>query len=288
MPLQITEGFVDTNRLRLFTLRSKPQNAQGRVLLLGGSNFDLRLKRHFLQTALAQTFEIATFEPRGIGRTEQPDGDWHMEDFAHDALALMDAIGWSSADVIGESFGGMTALHLALIAPDRLGRLAIASAAAGGEGGSSFDISAHLGLPATEAATAALHLQDTANAALHRSDPSAFQARLKERMTFDAAFANPSVTSGGYAHLLAARARHDVWDRLPGIPHDTTVITGTRDAQAPLDAQRAMADRLPNGRQWEYDGGHGVAFTHSAAMEDLCAQWCDGSAQHNEKGKRHG
>ncbi|GAB5447572.1 alpha/beta fold hydrolase [Gymnodinialimonas sp.] len=288
MAASITEGFIDTERLRLFALRSQPTQSHGRVLLLGGSNFDLHLKRQFLDTALAQRFEITTYEPRGIGRSDQPDGDWQMEDYALDALALMDAIGWPSANVIGESFGGMTALHLALMAPDRVGYLAIASAAAGGDGGASFDISAHLGLPAKEAATKALCLQDTANRTLQASDPPAFQARLEERLAFDKAFADPSVTSGGYARLLAARARHDVWERVPDIQHDTTVITGTRDEQAPLQAQRALANRLRHGRHWQYDGGHGVAFTQKAVMEDLCALWCDGLGQHTEKGERHG
>lgn len=292
MVMQIIEGPVATERLRLFTLRSTPPQPRGRVLLLGGSNFDLRLKRQFLDSALAAQFEIATFEPRGIGKTEQPEGVWQMTDYASDAIAFLDALGWASADVVGESFGGMTALHLALLAPERVERLAIASAVAGGQGGASFDIAAFLGLPPTEAAAQALCKQDTANIALQHSDPSAFQQRLDARLAFEAAFAKPSVESGGYARLLAARAAHDVWDRVPEIAHETTVITGTRDAQAPPAAQRALADRLPNGRHWRYDGGHGAAFSEAAVMEDLCASWGGGldrqRARQMEQGERHG
>lgn len=288
MDLRIAESIVDTKRLSLFTLRSTPPDPKGRVLLLGGSNFDLRLKRQFLQSALAQMFEIVTYEPRGIGRSGQPDGDWQMDDYARDAIAVLDALGWVSADVVGESFGGMTALHLALLAPDRVGRLAVASAAAGGAGGSSYDISTFLDLPPTEAAGQALCLQDTANGALRLSDPRSFQERLDARLAFDTAFAKPSVDSGGYARLLAARARHDVWDNLADIVHDTTIISGTRDQQAPLAAQRAMAGRLTNAQQWEYDAGHGVAFARPVVMTDLCTHWGHGpgGSQHG-KGEKH-
>ena len=271
--LQITEGPVATSRLTLFILRSRPEMPEGRVLLLGGSNFDLRLKRQFLSTTLARRFEVVTYEPRGIGRTTQPDGARQIGDYALDAVALLDALGWSSADVVGESFGGMTALHLALAAPDRVGRIAIASATSGGAAGTSFDISRFLNLPVADAATLALRVQDIANDDLHTSDPAAFQRPLDERMAFDAAFARPSVESGGYARLLAARARHDVWDELAGIPHDAVVITGTHDRQAPPEAQRAVAERLPDALYWEYDADHGATFVSPMAMDDLCAHW---------------
>ena len=131
---KLREGPIATDRLTLYALRSTPKRPEGRVLLLGGSNFDLRLKRQFLTTNLAARFEILTYEPRGIGRTEQPEGAWDMADYAADAAALMDAVGWDQADIVGESFGGMTALHVCHLFPDRVARVAVISATAGGRG----------------------------------------------------------------------------------------------------------------------------------------------------------
>lgn len=138
-PQMLSEGPVETHRLILHTLRSAPNRPARRVLILGGSNFDLRLKRQFLDTPLANQFEILTYEPRGIGRFRQPDGARTMKDYAVDAVALMDAVGWDRVNVVGESFGGMTALHLAYQFPERVARLALASttAGAGGAGGGS-------------------------------------------------------------------------------------------------------------------------------------------------------
>ncbi|MGD1956288.1 MAG: alpha/beta fold hydrolase, partial [Sphingomonadales bacterium] len=270
---QLQEGPVKTDRLTIHALRSMPERPEGRVLILGGSNFDLRLKRQFLETELAYRFEILTYEPRGIGRTEQPEGDWDMADYAADAAALLNAVGWEHADVLGESFGGMTALHLAQTFPERVARLALASATAGGPGGSSVDIRKLLEGPQRKAAADALKLLDTDNSRLEAQDPAKFAARLSARLEFDAGFATPSVTSGGYARLLAARARHDIWTSLPDINQNTIVITGTRDAQAPPGAQTAMARQLPNSEHWTYECGHGVAFATQEPMRDLCAAW---------------
>ncbi|MDG4649752.1 alpha/beta hydrolase [Roseibacterium sp. SDUM158017] len=272
-PPEVNEAQVRTARLSLHVLRSRPDRPEGRVLLLGGSNFDLRLKRNFLESELARRFEILTYEPRGIGRSERPDGAWSMEDYARDADALMAAAGWDSADVLGESFGGMTALHLAHRFPHRVARLAVASAAAGGAGGSSADIAHLLEMPRRKGAAEALMLLDAANVALRDGDPDAFAARLDARLAFETAFADPALVSGGYRRLLAARAAHDVWDALPRIAQETLVITGSRDRQAPPEAQAAMARRLPNAEHWVYDCGHGVAFATAQPMRELCARW---------------
>ena len=255
----ITEGLMSTDRLSLYHLRVT-QSGAPKVLLLGGSNFDLRLKRTFLETPLSQSFDIATYEPRGIGRSDQPDGDWTMEDYALDALAFLDALGWSDIIVLGESFGGMTALHLALLAPGRVRAMVIASATAGGPVHASYDISEFLALPRKEAAVAALCLQDSRLTAMQTADPMAFSWQLKARLAFEKAFADPSISSGGYARLLAARRGHDCTHRLDQITAPVTVIAGRFDRQANPDGQRALADGLPNSRFHMFDAGHGVLF----------------------------
>ena len=106
MTPDLSEEILSTDRLSVYCLRSRPVGQAQRVLLLGGSNFDLRLKRSFLDTDLVQHFDIATFEPRGIGRTDQPGGVWKMDDYARDAISAMDTMGWPDAALVGESFGG--------------------------------------------------------------------------------------------------------------------------------------------------------------------------------------
>jgi len=249
-------------------MRSRPVGEGApRVLLLGGSNYDLRLKRAFLDTPLVTACDIATYEPRGIGRTAQPDGAWTMHDYAADALAVLDALGWDDACVIGESFGGMTALHLAQLAPERVRAMVLASATAGGEEYASHDISAFLSLPRAVAADEALCLQDRRNVALREVDPDAFAEKLAARIAFETVFAIPSIENGGYARLLEARGQHDCTADIHQITTPALVIAGRYDGQARPEAQRALVDALPNAEFRMFDAGHGVLFAIPQAAQ---------------------
>ncbi len=262
------EGPLETARLRVHHARAPhTDTAAPRVLFLGGSNFDLRYKRSALTSALASICDLATYEPRGIGRTEQPGGTWTMQDYARDALAVLDALGWTDAIVVGESFGGMTALHLAALAPDRIRRLVIASATAGGPDHRSFDISSFLALSRRDAAVEALCLQDSRNRAMRTDAPDHFATVLAARVAFEEAFADPSIASGGYARLLDARRGHDCTALLSQITQPTCILAGRFDEQARPQAQRALADGLPDAQFHLFDAGHGVLFSTPEATD---------------------
>lgn len=263
----IFESMLTTERLGLYHLRNSHSGNRPRVLFLGGSNFDLRLKRAFLATPLVQEFDFATYEPRGIGRTEQPSGDWDMLDYAQDAISCLDALNWPDAHVIGESFGGMTALHLATVAPERVKSLTIASATAGGPDHHSHDISEFLTLSREEAATASLKLQDNRNAALAEEDPAAFGEKLAARLAFEVQFATPSIANGGYARLLDARRDHDCTNSVAQIQIPSLILAGRYDRQAHPDAQRVLSEALPRSEFQEYDAGHGVLFSDPKVLQ---------------------
>ncbi|MFK7762173.1 MAG: alpha/beta fold hydrolase [Roseobacter sp.] len=263
----ISEGPLRTKRLTVHHLHANVEAERPRVLLLGGSNFDLRLKRSFLNTTLLKHFEVATYEPRGIGRTQQPDGAWSMEDYAEDAASVLDALNWDQAHIVGESFGGMTALHLALKYPNRVARMVIASATAGGSEHGSFDISQFLHMSRETAAKAALCLQDLRNQNLLKNDPSAFSMRLADRVAFEVAFTTPSISSGGYQRLLDARRQHDITQCIAQILTPVAVIAGTYDQQASPEAQRRLCTALPNAEFHRFEAGHGVLFAATEATQ---------------------
>jgi 3-oxoadipate enol-lactonase len=270
----VTEARVETARLGLFHILTAPTAPSAhRVLYLGGSSHDLRFKRAFLSSALPERAHVASYEPRGLGRSDRPEGAWTMADYAQDAAAFLDALGWESAYVVGESFGGMTALHLAVLAPQRVTALALMSATAGGAGGASVDISCYLDMPRADPIEAWMVLQDSALLRLKYDDPERFAQLKAARLEADRAFADPSVHSGGYGRLLEARRGHDAWARLGEITVPVTVMAGARDGQAPPEAQRAMAERLPRARFLSYDGGHGFGFTSPEPVEMLCQTW---------------
>jgi 3-oxoadipate enol-lactonase len=100
----------------------------GRPLLLcRWSVGSMALWRSFAQR-LAHGHQVIAFDPRGTGGSSDVPLDSTTRDCAHDALALLDALGVRRADVFGESLGGMTASWLAADAPLRVRHLILASA----------------------------------------------------------------------------------------------------------------------------------------------------------------
>jgi pimeloyl-ACP methyl ester carboxylesterase len=60
-------------------------------------------------------------DQRGHGASHQPadEAAYSFEEFATDLLALLDAMGWASAVVLGHSMGGMVVQTATLLAPER-------------------------------------------------------------------------------------------------------------------------------------------------------------------------
>ena len=69
---------------------------------------------------------------RGHGDSERPRCCYRMEDFAADAVALMDALGIERASVVGHSMGSFVAQRIAIDHPDRVHRLVLIGSGATG------------------------------------------------------------------------------------------------------------------------------------------------------------
>ena len=125
-------AYADTPDLRLYyDIRGRGP----RLLFIWGTGGDLRQVPNAFTTPLADDFTVLAYDQRGLGRSDKPNRAYGMADYGDDAAALLDAVGWDRCAVIGVSFGGMVAQEVALRHPDRVTRLAICCAAAGGAGG---------------------------------------------------------------------------------------------------------------------------------------------------------
>ena len=154
-------GLVETDRLCLYAACSAGKDSGlPRLLFLGGSNTDFSIKASVFSSKLVEQFNVLSYEPRGLGRSASPAGEWTMVDYALDAIALLDAFGWDRAFVVGESFGGMTALEVAIRFPERVEKLCLTATASGGAGGSSFPIHEFLTLSPRDKAIAALSVMN--------------------------------------------------------------------------------------------------------------------------------
>jgi 3-oxoadipate enol-lactonase len=253
--------FFETPRLRI---HARVEGTGPKLLFLGGSNFDLGVRAPVFDSDLVRHFTVAAADPRGLGRTQAPDGDWTMADYAADAVALLDALKWDRVFVVGESFGGMTALHLALLAPDRISRIAASVCAPGGPGGQSYPIQTFLEIADPDGrAAAALAKQDRRFLDLRAEQA---QAAIAARVAQETRFMAHADNAAGYPRLLAARAGHDCAARIGQINQPTLVLAGRFDDQAPLALSHRMVADLPNGVLSEHDAGHGLLFTDPSAL----------------------
>ena len=88
----------------------------------GVTNTGLRYRR--LAEELLGGLRVMAPDLRGHGRSTW-DPPWGAERHVADLLATLDAAGVERATVVGHSFGGLLALHLAATAPERVGGLVL-------------------------------------------------------------------------------------------------------------------------------------------------------------------
>ena len=258
------------------TVNLRQEGAGPPLLFLGGSNFDLSINAPVFDSALPTHFTVAAADPRGLGATDAPDGDWSMVDYAQDALDLLDALGWDQADVLGESFGAMVAMHLTALAPSRVKRLALAAGSPGGAGGSSYPIHNFLDIDdAHLRARATLEIIDTRFEELLKSSPEKAERQIHARMEMERNFRESHRNAVGYPRLLAARAGHDAWHLLPDISTPTLVFCGLHDAQAPPERAENITRAMPNATLHAIDGGHTHCFATSEPVDIILRQWAE-------------
>ncbi|MFT4706622.1 MAG: 3-oxoadipate enol-lactonase [bacterium] len=244
------------------------------LLFLGGSNFDLSIRAPVFESALAQHFEIAAADPRGLGTTDAPDGDWTMQDYAQDALRVLDALGWEHAYILGESFGAMTALHMAALAPERIIRMALAAGSAGGAGGSSYPVHKLRDITdPKDRARVALGIMDDRFMTLIDTHPAESEKRINARVAAEAVFLASSENERNHPRLLAARAAHDAWGLLPDISIPTLVFAGRYDQQAPVDCAENIVNAMPNAALHIVDGGHSLCFANPDPVATIIQHW---------------
>ena len=76
---------------------------------------------------LGTRLHVVAFDPRGVGRSSDVPPLHSTRAMARDAVALLDVLGVLRAHVFGISLGGMVASWMAIEAPERIGRLVLAS-----------------------------------------------------------------------------------------------------------------------------------------------------------------
>ncbi len=101
------------------TLHYQQTGAGPDIVLLHGFTSNLAMWMFSgIVSALADRYRVTCYDLRGHGLSEAPRDGYTSDQMAHDYLALREKIGLGPAVMIGHSFGGVVAMHTALIEPD--------------------------------------------------------------------------------------------------------------------------------------------------------------------------
>lgn len=216
------------------------------LVLIAGLGYD-RWMWHKMVPGLAESFQVITYDNRGVGGSGKPAGPYTADLLAADLAGLLDALEIESAHIMGHSMGGFVAQAFALNYPQRVGKLVLSATNFGGPN--------HV--PVTQEAMAVL--TDTT------TDPL---TRLRNGILISCAAGfgdrHPDIVD----EWLAYRAEHPIHpvgyqaqmgvglslmspatafeDKLPDVTVPTLVLSGDEDKVVPPANVDLLIDKLPN------------------------------------------
>lgn len=201
-----------------------------------------------LVRGLASIGRLICFDKRGIGLSDRPD-EVRADQWVDDAVAVLDAVGSSSAVVLGVSSGASTALSLAHRHPTRVRGLALYGGYARVLAAPDYEIGQDRAVVASFVDNLVARWGSgvgiTAYAPARADEPGVrgYWARYQQLS------ASPATA----ARFLWAALEMDVRAVLPEIEVPALVVHAERDLIVPIATARYMADRLPHARFMSVD-----------------------------------
>jgi 3-oxoadipate enol-lactonase len=232
IPMMVAKAQVRDGTQLAYEVRGRVKHAAPLVLV-----HSLAMDRTFwnvVAPALAETTAVLTYDCRGHGQSDKPDGAYRVEQFADDLADLLDHLGWRSAFVAGASMGGCVTLAFAAAYPERAAGLGL------------FDTTAWYNAPdrwQERAATAeAKGLEAMLDFQTTRWFTDTF--RVSHQHVLDAAvavfLANPARCYARTCRMLGAC---NLTDALPRLRMPARIVVGEEDYATPV----AMSETLHRG-----------------------------------------
>jgi 3-oxoadipate enol-lactonase len=189
---------------------------------------------------LGDAFDVVAWDAPGYGASSDPAADFSMADFAAAAAALLDALGWQSAHVLGHSFGGVIAQMLYGRQPARVRSLILADTNAGS--GSMPDASER-----TQRRLRDLERLDPRGLAERRA-PALLTPHAPAELVQTLIDIMSEVRPMGYAAAARAMGATDLRDQLRGIRVPSLVLHGERDTVIPPNIAMELATAIPSAK----------------------------------------
>jgi pimeloyl-ACP methyl ester carboxylesterase len=216
----------------------------------------------FKQVAtLSQKFRVITFDPRGVSRSDSPDGPQSISLIADDIAVLLSTLGIASAHVLGASFGGFVAQEFALSHPLLTRKLVLCCTSFGGPNHVLPTAETLLALASTKGLNTADRMRENLLLAFSpdyvRNQPDEVDMVVQLR-------ANNEVPEDVYLRQLNAAVTFNAEGRLEGIKSPTLVVSGDADIIVPVQNSHNLAARIHGARLRIVEGGSHTFFIERA------------------------
>jgi 3-oxoadipate enol-lactonase len=201
-------------------------------------------------------FKVITFDNRGSGKSDKPEGPYSTKMMAEDTIGLMDYLHIDKAHILGISLGGMIAQEMALNYPQRINRLVLGCT---------------LCKEDREASGETPEFKNALKSGLQGEYGPMFNLLLNKRLT--KLFFVPVMkramrktgTAGttGLAGQYQAGAKHNTADRLHLIKAPTLVIAGTDDRVIRPGSSRVISGLIPGSKLVMIEKGSHTLFVEN-------------------------
>jgi len=210
------------------------------VVLIHGFPFDHSMWNPQV-SVLKKEFHVVTYDVRGHGKSGVGDGQYSIEYFVDDLIALLDHLKLSKVVVVGLSMGGYIALRAIERNPERFRGIVLCdtrSEADGNDGKVKRATQANAVKSSGMKAFAETFVKAVFYEKTFETRPDVVAA-IKEIIEH----APPLAVAGT---LLALAARTDTTASLFSIQVPALILVGQHDALTPPSASQAMKDKIPD------------------------------------------
>lgn len=192
---------------------------------------------------------------RGCGKSSatQSHDELKMPRLAQDHLELMNELGLEKVDIVGHSTGGLIALHMMDIAPERVGQVLFLDSVGADGVQLEPEMLAAFDQMRTDRPTVEAVMATTIKDVDTKSD-------FFQNTVVDGAF---NVAAPNWTGIPKALTEVKLSGKLGNFQHSCLVLHGSEDTVLDINESRKLAEGLPNGRFIELEN-HG----HSMNVED--------------------
>jgi 3-oxoadipate enol-lactonase len=197
--------------------------------------------------AFEGAYRVVTYDARGHGQSAVPPGPYTIAQLAHDALAILDAERMATAQVCGLSLGGITALWLAVHAPERVRSLVLANTGARIGSVEFWDARVALVRERGMSAVADVAIPNWFTEPFRTREPQTVQ-RFRDEIE--------ATPVEGYLGCCAAMREEDLRESLSAVRCPVLAIAGASDRSTPPELLRFVHEQLPGSRLVMLDAAH--------------------------------